>query len=42
MVDEAARDELLNLGIRSTPALVVDGEVLVGFDKAKIDALLQL
>lgn len=42
MIDEEAREELLNLGIRSTPALVVDGEVLVGFDKAKIDALLQL
>ena len=41
MIDEEARDELLNLGVRSTPALVVDGEVLVGFDRAKVDALLQ-
>ena len=40
MIDEEAREALLNLGIRSTPALVVDGEVVVGFDKAKIDALL--
>lgn len=40
MIDEEARDELLNLGARSTPALVVDGEVVIGFDKARIDALL--
>ena len=40
MIDEEARDELLNLGARSKPTLVVDGEVLIGFDKARIDALL--
>ena len=28
MIDEEARDELFNLGVRSTPALVVDGEVV--------------
>jgi glutaredoxin 3 len=42
MIDEEAREELLNLGVRSTPALVVDGEVVTGFDKARIDALLNL
>ena len=42
MIDEEARYELLNLGVRSTPALVVDGEVVTGFDKARIDALLNL
>ena len=40
MIDEEARNELLNLGVRSAPALVVDGQVAVGFDKARIDALL--
>jgi hypothetical protein len=33
---------LFNLGVRSTPALVVDDEVITGFDKARIDALLKL
>ncbi|HEA67451.1 MAG TPA: glutaredoxin family protein [Desulfobacterales bacterium] len=42
MIDDEARNELLNLGVRSTPALVVDGEVVTGFDKARIDALLNL
>ena len=42
MIDEEARDELLKLGIRSTPALVVDGEVAAGFDKTVIDRLLNL
>ncbi len=42
MIDEEAREELFSLGIRSTPALVVDGVVVTGFDKARIDALLDL
>ena len=42
MIDEEARDELLKLGVRSTPALVVDGEVTTGFDKTLIDGLLNL
>ena len=42
MSDEEAREELYRLGVRSAPALVVDDEVLIGFDKAKIDALLDL
>ncbi|MBL7212936.1 MAG: glutaredoxin family protein [Desulfobacteraceae bacterium] len=42
MIDEEARDELFSLGVRSVPALVVDGEVVIGFDKARIDALLNL
>jgi len=42
LIDDEARNELLNLGVRSTPALVVDGEVVTGFDKARIDALLNL
>jgi hypothetical protein len=42
MIDEEAREELQKLGVRSTPALVVDDEVVIGFDKARIDALLNL
>jgi glutaredoxin len=42
MIDEEAREELFSLGVRSAPALVVDGEVMTGFDKARIDALLGL
>jgi len=33
---------LFGLGVRSAPALVVDGEVVTGFDRARIDALLDL
>ncbi len=40
MIDDEARNELLNLGVRSTPALVVDDKVVTGFDKVRIDALL--
>jgi len=42
MIDEDAREELRNLGVRSTPALVVDGTAAAGFDKALIDRLLDL
>ena len=42
MIDEVARDELFSMGARSTPALVVNGQVVIGFDKARIDALLTL
>lgn len=34
--DPEALDELLNLGSRSTPTIVVDGEVLVGFDGPRL------
>jgi len=42
MIDEEAREELFSLGVRSVPALVVDDQVLTGFDRARIDALLNL
>jgi glutaredoxin len=42
MIDEEARDELFDLGARSAPALVVDGKLVIGFDKARINALLDL
>ena len=42
MIDEEAREELFSLGVRSAPALVVDDEVVTGFNRARIDALLGL
>jgi glutaredoxin 3 len=36
-----ARDELVRLtGRMAVPVIVVDGQVVVGFDKAKLQALL--
>lgn len=38
--DQQALQELLALGARATPVTVIDGEVVRGFDRAKIDELL--
>jgi len=40
MMDEDAGAFLESRGIRSTPVLSVDGELLVGFDPVRIDQLL--
>jgi hypothetical protein len=42
MIDEEARNEMFNLGVRTAPALVVDGKVVIGFDKTRINELLDL
>ncbi len=42
MIDEEAREEMFQLGVRSAPALVVGEEVVIGFDRERIDALLNL
>jgi hypothetical protein len=34
-------EELRKLGYMTTPVLVIDGTVIVGFDQGKIDAALQ-
>jgi glutaredoxin len=39
--DPAALDELLALNSRSTPTLVVDGEVMIGFDPDRLTAMLE-
>jgi len=39
--DLEARQELIALGSRSTPTIVVDGEVLIGFNPTKLAQLLQ-
>ena len=38
--DERALEELQRLGWMTTPVTVVDGEVVVGFDTARLEALL--
>ena len=41
--DPAAMDELVQkIGQRATPVIVVDGEVIVGFDRGKLQRLLEL
>ncbi|MBC8590225.1 glutaredoxin family protein [Wansuia hejianensis] len=38
--DSGARQELMAMGHMGVPVLVIDGEEIVGFDKDKIDTLL--
>ncbi len=38
--DAAAMAELQKLGYRATPVTVIDGEVVVGFDRGKLQRLL--
>ena len=40
--DPAAMDELMRLGVATTPVTVVDGEIVVGFDQKRLVALLGL
>lgn len=40
--DETALDELQKLGFMTTPVTVVDEEVVVGFDRKKLSALLKI
>lgn len=37
--DESALAELEKIGYMTTPVTVVDGEVVVGFDRAKLESL---
>ena len=39
-LDPTARDEMMKLGVQGTPVIVIDGEVIVGFDEESIDDLL--
>lgn len=39
--DPQARDELIKRNIQGVPALMINGEMVVGFDKARIDELLK-
>jgi len=40
--DKGALDELIKMGFRSTPVTLIDGEAVVGFDRAKPEKLLGL
>jgi glutaredoxin len=40
--DETALTELEKIGYMTTPVTTIDGEVVIGFDIAKLRALLQL
>ena len=40
--DREALEELLKLGYQATPVTVIDGEVVVGFDRGKLERLLGL
>ena len=38
--DQTAMDELMEIGVMTTPVTVIDGEVVVGFDRKKLEELL--
>lgn len=38
--DEEALTELETLGVMTTPVTVIDGEAVIGFDRAKLERLL--
>ena len=38
--DPTAMAELVELGLLTTPVTVIDGDVVVGFDRTKLEALL--
>ncbi len=40
--DEAALHELMHMGVFTTPATVIDGEVVVGFDRKRLAELLEV
>jgi glutaredoxin len=40
--DPTAMDELERLGVATTPVTVIDGQVVVGFDRKRLTALLGL
>ena len=40
--DPAAMDELMQLGVATTPVTVIDGEIVIGFDQRRLVALLEL
>lgn len=39
--DETALKEIEKLGYMTTPVILIDGEVVVGFDRGKLESLLQ-
>lgn len=41
IADETALAELEKLGYMSTPVTLIDGEIVVGFDRARLEELLR-
>ena len=39
--DKQALQELIQLGYRTTPVAKINGEVIVGFDRERLEALLE-
>ncbi len=39
--DEDAVNELKKIGVMTTPVTVINGEVVIGFDQAKLEQLLE-
>ncbi len=39
--DDQALDELMNMGFSATPVTVIDGQPVVGFNRAKLEQLLK-
>lgn len=39
--DEKALNELVELGYQTTPVTTIDGEIVVGFDRKRLDELLK-
>ncbi|MDP2663760.1 MAG: glutaredoxin family protein [Dehalococcoidia bacterium] len=39
--DERAVNELIDLGYQTTPVTVIDGEIVIGFDRKRIEELLK-
>ncbi len=40
--DPSAMEELMRLGVATTPVTVIDGEMVIGFDPKRLAALLNL
>jgi glutaredoxin len=40
--DKSAMEELVKMGFRSTPVTLIDGEAVLGFDRGKLEKLLEL
>ena len=38
--DATAMEELVKIGVMTTPVTVIDGEAVVGFDRKRLEALL--
>jgi 2-hydroxychromene-2-carboxylate isomerase len=40
MNDSSAMEELVKIGVMTTPVTVIDGEVIIGFDRGRLEQAL--